>query len=175
MVLSSHAINNCGAGYPHSNIADSSRASEFFNTIGHNPPSPSAGSGSGVRLGEAELLLGDRKAFVNDRDHFVDLFIADHERWAELDRHKGAAQKTTLLHQLGDTATERMARRRRSPTEGFFGFLILDEFDRAHQSEPAHVAYCWMGTQLFEPVEKVLALTRTTLRQLLALQNLDVL
>src|SRR5215467_2761800 len=70
-----------------------------------------------VPLSEVELPLGGPKAFVNDRDHFVDFFFADHERWAKLDRHKGAAQKPTLLHQLGDTATERMARRRRSPTE----------------------------------------------------------
>ena len=46
---------------------------------------PPAGWTSPVPLSEVELPLGDRKAFVNDRDHFVDFFFADHERWAELD------------------------------------------------------------------------------------------
>jgi hypothetical protein len=51
------------------------------------------------RPSEAEFPLGDREAFVNDRDHFVDLFFADHERRAKLDRHKkrGSEVRAPLL------------------------------------------------------------------------------
>src|SRR4029077_3899655 len=118
---------------------------------------------------EAELPRGDGKAFVNDRDHFVDLLFADHERRAKLDRHEGAGQKSALLHQFCDAATVRMARCSRSPTEGLLDLLVLDELDGTHQPEAAHIAHRWMGPQLFEQAEKVFPILGAALRQFLTL------
>ena len=68
-----------------------------------------------------------------------------------------------------------MTRCSRSPTEGLFGLLVLDQLDGTHQPEAAHIAHCWVGPQLFEQAQKVFALLGAALRQFLTLQNLDVL
>jgi hypothetical protein len=48
-----NVINNCLAGYLDSNIADGSRAGEFFNTIGHQDAFRPPSLNGGCRLGKA--------------------------------------------------------------------------------------------------------------------------
>jgi hypothetical protein len=57
MLMASNAINNCQAGHLDANMADSNRASEFFNTIA---PKRAAPSPLLERLDVTDDTLGDR-------------------------------------------------------------------------------------------------------------------
>src|SRR5262249_62159314 len=97
------------------------------------------------------------------------------QRRRELDRHEDAGQEAALLHQLGDAAAERMLCRGRAPAEGFLRRLVLDQFDRAHEAQAADVADRRMTAQRLELPEEISALPGAALRQLLPLEDLDVL
>src|SRR5215813_6193554 len=124
---------------------------------------------------EAELLLCHGEALVDDRHHAVDLLGRDHQRRRELDRHEDAGQEAALFHQLGDASAERMRRRGRAPAERLLRGLVLDELDRAHEAEAADVTDRRMATQRLELAEEIATLVGALLRQLLALEDLDVL
>src|ERR1700732_4731451 len=68
-----------------------------------------------------------------------------------------------------------MTRRGGADAKRLLGRLVLDQFDRIHQTEATHVAHRRMRTQLFKEPEEIPALLGAALRQLLALQDLDVL
>src|SRR6266481_2875611 len=68
-----------------------------------------------------------------------------------------------------------MTRRGGTDAERLLGRLVPHQFDRAHQTEPAHVAHRRVRTQPLQQTEEIPALLGAALRQFLALQDLDVL
>jgi hypothetical protein len=77
--------------------------------------------------------------------------------------------------QLCDAPAEGMRRRGRAPAERLLRRLVLDQLDRAHQTEAADVAYRRMAAQRLELAEEIATVPGAALRQLLALEDLDVL
>src|SRR5262249_58084672 len=88
---------------------------------------------------------------------------------------EATGHEAALPHELGDASTERMRRRGRASAERLLRRLVLDQLDRAHEAEAADVADRRMATQRLELTEEIATLAGALLRQLLPLEDLDVL
>src|SRR5437016_11535185 len=127
------------------------------------------------RLRHAELPVGDRQALVDDRHHPVDFFPRDDQRWSNLNGHEHPGKQPALCHELGDSTAERVLRSCGPPPERLFRRLILNELHSAEETEAAHISDGRMPAQPVELLEQVFSLLSAALREMLALQDLDVL